>query len=464
MKNRLFCLGLLPLAVCAREKQNPNIVFILADDLGYGDIACLNQEGKIPTPNLDRLASRGVVFTNAHSGSAVSTPTRYGILTGRYCWRSRLKNGVLVPYSRPLIESGRTTMAGMLRKQGYHTACVGKWHLGMNFPTTDGKAPVDRVERCNIDFSAPITGGPVDVGFDYYFGVDAPNYPPYCFIENRRTLGIPTEFVKADKMMDSRAGRGLPDWKMEDILPRLEQEAVEFIGRAASEKEPFFLCFPLPSPHTPIVPDKAWKGKSGMNLYADFVMQTDAVVGEIMKTIEEKGIAENTLIVFTSDNGCSPCAEYPVLAEHGHDPSYIFRRMKSDLYEGGHRVPCVVSWSGRLKPHRVDGVICLTDYMATFAALTDYQLVDNEAEDSYNIWPLLEKTWAHKAVREATVHHSINGSFALRKGKWKLLLASTSGGWSDPRKVVDGMGKYQLFDMEKIPPKNRILPRNICSW
>lgn len=454
----LSCLATgMSMNVTAQDKKQPNIIFILADDLGYGDLSYLNEQGKIKTPHLDKMASEGVVFGDAHSSSAVSTPTRYGVLTGRYNWRSTLKNGVLHWYATPLIPSGRTTMASMLRNQGYNTACIGKWHLGFNFPTKDGQKPVDKPDAYNLDFNKEITGGPCDVGFDYFFGVDAPNYPPYCFIKNRHTVGLPDTYYPVSQDMDSRAGRGLQGWEMKDILPAIEKKAVEYIDRSAESNRPFFLYFPLTSPHTPIVPTDEFADRSKLNEYADFVMQSDAVVGSILEALEKNKIADNTIVVFTSDNGCSPRADFELLAQKGHDPSYIFRGMKSDLFEGGHHIPCIVRWPAQAKPRRVDQTICLTDFMATFAALSGYRLADNEAEDSYNILPLLTASETGKTIREATVHHSIDGSFAIRQGKWKLLLSSYSGGWSEPRKALDGVPEYQLYDLEKDPEETRNL-------
>lgn len=432
----------------AQKSDQPNIIFILADDLGYGDLSCLNSQSKIQTPDLDKLAGKGVVFTDAHSSSAVSTPTRYGILTGRYNWRSDLKKGVLGCYSKPLISSDRTTMATMLRNRGYNTACIGKWHLGMNFPTSDGKTPVDNEKEYNLDFRKPITGGPLDVGFDYFFGMDAPNYSPYCFIENRQTVGIPSTFYPLNAKLDCRAGRGVANWTHEEVLPTLKDKAVQYICESAKKEKPFFLYLPLMSPHTPIVPTTQFKGKSGLNLYADFVMQTDALVGEIVKTLEKNKIDGNTIIVFTSDNGCSPRAEFSFLKEKGHNPSYIYKGMKSDLFEGGHHIPCIVSWPEKAKPHTVEQTVCLTDFMATFASVTGYELADNEGEDSYNILPLITQPSYTQPIREAIVHHSIDGSFAIRQGKWKLLLASYSGGWSEPVKPQPGKEIFQLYDLE----------------
>lgn len=450
---------LLPLFSQAQKKL-PNIVFILADDLGYGDVSALNNASKIRTPNIDGLAKRGVIFTDAHSSSSVSTPTRYGILTGRYNWRSTLKQGVLSCFDAPIISPERTTMASMLRNCGYSTACIGKWHLGLKYQTTDGKAPVDSKDRCNVDYSKPIAGGPLELGFDYFFGMNAPNYAPYCFIENRHTLGVPSVFYPVNPAMDCRAGRGVPDWKYEDVLPKMEEAAVKYIQESSSAGRPFFLYMPLMSPHTPIAPTAEFRGKSGLNKYADFVMQTDAVVGNIVAMLETAGVVDNTIVVFTSDNGCSPKADFSFLGVRGHNPSYIYRGHKADLFEGGHRVPCIVSWPRKITAHTVTQPVCLTDFMATFAGLCGYDLKDNEGEDSYNILPLIEKRDYKRSIREAVVHHSIAGHFSIRQGDWKLLLSNNSGGWSFPRpgkdlEAVKDAPKYQLYNLKNDPGETR---------
>lgn len=433
----------------------------MADDLGYGDIASLNEAGKIQTPNVDRLIAEGVTFTDAHSSSAVSTPTRYGVLTGRYNWRSTLKQGVLGVYHAPLIAEGRTTMPMMLKSCGYETGCFGKWHLGMNFPTVDGKKAKDIPEEYTLDFSKEITGGPVDRGFDHFFGVDAPNYPPYCFIEDRHTVGLLSFYYPKRSQLDSRAGRELEDWDMTQILPTVITKACEFMAEQVKEDIPFFMYLPLTSPHTPIVPTKMYEGKSGLNLYADFVIETDHAVGRILQKLDELGIADNTIVVFTSDNSCSPQANFAQLAEKGHDPSYIFRGMKSDLFEGGHHVTCIVRWPERVKPHTVGQTVCLTDFYRTFASIVGYEVKDNEAEDSYDLTSLLYADKEPKTLREATVHHSINGSFAIRKGNWKLLMAPDSGGWSEPKPQkynADSLA-VQLYNLENDPSEEQ----NVCT-
>lgn len=448
MKTVFACTAALFMFSSCIEKQEirtPNIIFILADDLGYGDISSLNKQGKIKTPNIDRLVAEGVTFEDAHSSSSVSTPTRYGILTGRYNWRSNLKQGVLGIYSEPLISDDRVTMPIMLKNCGYATGCFGKWHLGMNFPTTDGGKAKDTPDDYNLDFSKEITGGPVDRGFDYYFGVDAPNYPPYCFIENRYTQGIPSFYYPKNTNLDCRAGRGVENWDMTKILSTVITKANEFIENKVKEKNPFFVYLPLTSPHTPILPTKMYEGKSGLNIYADFVMETDYAVGRILNKLDELGVSDNTIVVFTSDNGCSPQADFEQLSKKGHNPNYIFRGMKSDLFEGGHHVPCIVRWPKYIRQHVVKQTICLTDFYRTFASIVGYKVNDAEAEDSYDISPLLYANDESYVYREATVHHSINGSFAIRKGDWKLLMTSNSGGWSEPRPL-----KEENFDCDTV--------------
>jgi len=428
----------------------PNIIYILADDMGYGDVSALNDESKIQTPNIDRLANEGMRFTDAHSGSAVCTPTRYGILTGRYCWRSRLKKGVLGGYSEPLIEDGRMTVATLLKQSGYNTACVGKWHLGMDMPTTDGKTPGPE----NTDWKGTIKNGPTAKGFDYFFGISASlDMDPYVYIENDRLTAVPDRIVEESASPAFwREGPIAPDFEFIEVLPTLTDKATDYIDQQAKEGNPFFLYFPLPAPHTPIVPTPKFQGKSGLNPYADFVIQTDHTVGRILKALDRNKLTDNTLVIFTTDNGCSPQAKFPELEAQGHFPSYVFRGHKADIFEGGHRIPFVVRWPLRIKPAgKSDETICLTDLMATCAAIAGKKLGPDAGEDSYNLLPAMLGEKSKKPIREATVHHSINGSFSIRQGKWKLELCPGSGGWSDPKpKKAKSMGlpSVQLYDLE----------------
>lgn len=458
-RNVFACLTLLVgiLASDARAATSPNIIYILCDDLGYGDVHCLNPEGKIATPNMDRLGKGGMIFTDAHSSSAVCTPSRYSILTGRYNWRSSMKRGVLGGYSPRLIETNRVTVAAFLKQQGYTTAVIGKWHLGLNWPQNDGSAPGSSGNPKKIDFTQPIAGGPTTAGFDYYFGISASlDMPPYAYIENDHVTSVP---IRTTPEMDNpayhRAGPIADDFAFEEVLPTLTGKAVEYIGRhaaAAKQGKPFFLYLPLTSPHTPIVPSKEWQGKSGLNAYADFVMQTDDTVGRVLDALEKQGVAENTLVMMASDNGCSPSAEYPELLAKGHNPSYHFRGTKADIWDGGHRIPFLVRWPARVKAGTTsDQVVCLSDLFATCADLLGKKLPDTMAEDSVSILPaLLGK--AKKPLRDDIVHSAIYGAFAIREGNWKLEFCPGSGGWSNPKPgspEEKTLPTVQLYDLSK---------------
>lgn len=407
----------------AAAPSRPNIVYILADDLGYGDPGCYNPDSKIPTPNMDRLARDGVRFTDAHAPSAVCTPTRYGLLTGRYAWRTRLQKNVLGPFSQPLIAEKLLTVPMMLRDQGYATACIGKWHLGWGWPK-----PGDGGKR---DFSKPIPDGPTTRGFDLYFGTDVPNYPPYCFIENDRTVGIPSANAPVGRDSFNIAGPMLPDWKLVEVLPGLEQRAVEHIARAAKGDKPFFLYLPLTSPHYPVVPAAAFKGKSKAGDYGDFVVQTDHVVGEVLDALKKSGVADKTLVLFTSDNGPEITGEvnpgaYDRLKKFGHASMGTLRGTKRDAWEGGHRVPFIARWPGMIPAGTTcDETICHVDLMATLAALLGVKLPADAGVDSVNVLPALLGAKQKAPLREATIHHSAQGKFAIRRGGWVLILAPT---------------------------------------
>ncbi len=441
-----------------RTTAYPNIVYIIADDMGYGDVSCLNAECKIPTPNMDKLAAEGMVFTDAHSGSAVCTPTRYGILTGRYCWRSRLEAGVLWGYSRPIIPKSRLTVASLLKKFGYATACVGKWHLGLDWATKDGYVFSDGSDETgeSVDYSQPVSGGPIELGFDYFFGIPASlDMLPYVYVENDRVIEAPTETIQeTEGRRFYRGGPIAPGFKHKEVLPKCTQKAVQFIENNAKidSNAPFFLYFPLSAPHTPILPTDDFQGKSGIGPYGDFVMQCDWTVGQIMQALDRHGMRQNTLFIVTSDNGCSPMADFADLAQKGHHPSYHFRGYKADIYEGGHRIPFIVRWPEKVEPGSLCGhTICLTDLLATAAEILDSDLPENAGEDSISILPYLLRK-ASGPVREATVHHSVNGSFSIRQGKWKLEFCPGSGGWSYPRPeeaINLGLPRFQLYDLDQ---------------
>lgn len=424
------------------QGKQPNFVYILADDMGYGDVSCLNEHSKIHTRHIDSLAAQGMCFTDAHATSAVCTPSRYGILTGRYNWRTPLKEFVLEGFSKALVEPGRQTVASLLGQAGYATACVGKWHLGMNF-TPSGP------EEGEIDYRAEITGGPVDCGFDYYYGISASlDMPPYAYIENRHFTQVPNRITEGTMPGFWRKGPTAPDFVHQDVLPHLTQKAVDVIHQ--HKQNPFFLYFALPAPHTPILPAPQFQGKTNTNAYGDFVLMCDDVVGRILQALEDCGLAENTVVVYTSDNGCSPWVDYPALLAAGHNPSYHFRGTKADIFEGGHRVPLMVRWPKAINPGTVcEETVCLCDFMATAAEIVGLPLAENAGEDSVSNLPLWLGTPCAGPLREATVHHSIDGSFSLRKGDWKLELCAGSGGWSDPKpgEEAPGLPPYQLYNL-----------------
>jgi arylsulfatase A len=427
-------------------QPKPNIIVILADDLGYGDVQCNNPtRGKIPTPNIDRLASQGMRFIDGHSSSGVCSPSRYTLLTGRYHWRTG-KSGIVGQWEKPMITADRLTVPALLKQHGYRTAAIGKWHLGWTWPAVvDGKR----------NWTQPIKDGPTTRGFDTYFGTDVPNWPPYCFIENNRTVGIPSETLPASLVgnnLASKPGVALPGWKLEAILPTLGDRACAFIADAAKQPEPFFLYMPLTAPHTPLAVTDEWKGKSGLGAYADFVMETDAVVGRVLDTLEKSGAAGNTLVLFTSDNGCAPYIGVPAMEAKGHFPSGPLRGYKSDAWDGGHREPFIVRWPGTVKPGTVCGqLVHQADLLATCAGILDVKLPANNGEDSVSFLPLLRGE--DKPIREHAVSQSSGGVLALRSGSWKLVFGKGSGGWSKGTVQTPG----QLYNLaDDIGEKNNL--------
>ena len=434
-------------SVSVKKYPKPNIVIILADDLGYGDVQCYNpQRGKIPTPNIDRLAKEGMRFTDAHSSSSVCSPSRYSLLTGRYHWRTRLQSGIVNVFGERLIAPGRLTIAGLAKQAGYRTGCIGKWHLGWDWPiepenrmffkqiiaksdeTEDMKAKPEQQVAWKALFSKAIPGGPTASGFDSYFGTDVPNWPPFCFIENDRTKGIPTEFLPAKDFrvgLASLNGPALTNWKLEDILPSLIDRASEFLTDAAEKKEPFLLYLPLTAPHTPLAVIDKWQRKSKLNAYADFVMETDAMIGRILETLEKTGLAKNTLVIFTSDNGCAKYIGVKELEDKGHFPSGPLRGYKMDEWEGGHRIPFIVRWPGEVRPSSVCNQLVLqADLIATFSSILNQKLPENAGEDSFSFLSLLQGV--DQPIRKDAVNCSLSGVFTLRRGDWKLITDSVS--------------------------------------
>ena len=422
-----------------KQKYNhPNIIFILADDMGYGDLGCYNSGSKIPTPYMDKLASQGIKFLDAHSPSALCTPSRYGLLTGRYCWRTRLKKGVILGYDEtPLIENSRTTIATILREKGYGTACFGKWHLGMNWQTKNGykiqndsdkwiNNPVFPENEANIDFSKPVSGGPVELGFDYFFGSlgCTTSDPPYCFIENNHVSVIPSgqNPARYTGLPGFVTGAWSTDFPLEKVDEEFTNKAISYIESRMKTKpnDPFFVYLALSSPHNPFLPPDFTLGKSKEGPRGDLVMVVDWSVGKIMDCLKKQGIEENTLLILTSDNGA-------VRGANGHLSEWKFRGYKSNIWEGGHRVPFIARWPGRITPGTSSNeLMSLTDMFASLSSLVSHSLTEKEGEDSYNVLPAFfgDKPSENKdAVR---VFHSGSGVFAVRKGDW-ILIQGTSG-------------------------------------
>jgi arylsulfatase A-like enzyme len=431
--------------------KKPNVIYILADDMGYGDVSALNEHAAFKTPNFDRMAAEGLAFTDAHASSAVCTPSRYSILTGRYNWRSRLKCGVMSGYSDPLIEDGRMTVANLFRENGYRTAAIGKWHLGMEFKKDETFRLLPDYETCpGVDYSGKIEKSPVTNGFDYYYGISASlDMAPYIYIENDHFTSLPDHETEDTGKRFYRRGPTAPDFVHEDVLPHLTEKVLETIE--AYRDDPFFIYFPMPAPHTPILPSPAFLGKSGTNEYGDFVLMVDEMVGRVLRKLRETGLDENTVVIFTSDNGCSPMANFEELLAAGHNPSYVFRGHKSDIYEGGHRIPLLVRWPGGIAPGgRCDKIVCLSDFMATMADLLGAELPPEAGVDSISNLPLWLDADA-PGVREDVVHQSYDGSLSIRKGKYKLEMCPGSGGWSYPASGEEtaDMPRFQLYDLEE---------------
>jgi len=456
----LFVLFLIPITtVCSVATQDPedakypNIIVILADDMGMGDIGAYNPESKIPTPNLDRLSTEGISLSDSHSPSAVCTPTRYALLTGRYSWRTRLRSGVLWGYSPSLIEPGRTTIASLLKKEGYSTAGIGKWHLGL------GQAE-------ETDYSQVLDPNPTTFGFDYFWGIPASlDMQPYLYFENDRAVVEPTDHI--DESLHRRqngggmwrAGPVAPGFIHEDVLPAITNKAVEFIRDSVQQPDrPFFLYWALTAPHTPWLPTKSFQGKSQAGYYGDFCVQVDYSVGKVLAELDTLGLTNDTLVIFTSDNG----SHWPVsdIERFNHKANLEYRGQKADIWEGGHRVPFIARWPGKIDPgSKSNQTSCHTDLLATIAAIVGRELEPQEGEDSFNLLPVFLDPKGSTTEREATVHHSFRGVFAIRHGDWKLILGRGSGGFTDPHTIepADGEPVGQLYNLKDDPSETNNL-------
>ncbi|MEM9280829.1 MAG: arylsulfatase [Verrucomicrobiota bacterium] len=449
-----------------RADERPNMIFILADDMGYGDIEALNPDSKIPTPHLNRLVEEGMTFTDGHSPSAVFTPTRYAFLTGRYSWRGRMKRGVLNGYGTPLLEEGRSTVASHLQQQGYQTSVIGKWHLGLGFQKDDGG---------NWDWTEPLNSTPLDYGFDRSLIIPASlDFPPYVFIEGRSITGLPDRMQPEQNFPGFlRQGELGSDFSILDCLDELTASVVEQIRNYSDGEGPFFLYFPLTAPHKPVSPHPRFQGRSGLGPYGDFIMQVDWTVGQVLEVLDQEELAENTLVAYTSDNGSfmyrlkdekepDHLVDESVQAycEGNHTANGPLRGTKADIYEAGHRVPFIVRWPrGIAAGTQCDEPICHTDFFATAAELAKSKLppANEAAEDSFSLVPLFDGE-PGKFKRAPVVHHSGNGTLAIRAGDWKLILSEGSGGREKPAGKRYGT-PWQLYHLAEDlgETNNRIL-------
>ena len=467
-------------AEALRREAPPNVLLLYADDLGYGDLGCQNPASKIPTPHLDRLADEGLRFTDAHSSSGICTPSRYALLTGRHHWRDF--HGIVGVFGRSVLPSERLTLAELFRDAGYTTACIGKWHLGWEWDSI--REPEARMEGRSeghgyevwapeaFDWSLPVKDGPLAHGFEHYFGDTVINFPPYAWIEDDRVLGDP------DRMLDTtlwkpvkegnwecRPGPMAADWDPYAVLPTLVRRGVDFVAAQAEREEPFFLYFAFPSPHAPIIPNDAFDGRSGAGPYGDFVVETDEACGRLIAALEASGQLDETIVVFSSDNGPEHYA-YERWRRFEHWSAEPFRGLKRDVYEGGHHVPLLVRWPGLTEAGSTTGaLVSQVDLFATFAALLGIELPEDAAEDSHDLTSIL--SGEREAVRATLVHNTFEDRYALRSGSW-LLVEGGSGyhsrrdpAWETSRGYDeapdDEVVGVELYDLEADPGQRRDL-------
>lgn len=458
---------------CCCETEDihpPNIVIIYADDMGYGDLNCQNSNSKIPTPHLDQLASEGMRFTDAHSSSGICSPSRFALLTGMYHWRRQ--HEIVNSFGKPFFRDTDITVPQLLKQKGYTTACIGKWHLGWDWQfrrEASGEVThygsLQKVyQPSDIDWQQPIGGGPLARGFDYYFGDGTINLPPYAWVENDRVIEAPSDIMHSDNIgyetkegdWEFRAGPKVKDWNPYEVLPTLAQRAVTWI-KDQEKAQPFFLYLAFPSPHAPIIPNDEYDVKSQAGAYGDFVVQTDAIVGQVLQAIDDMHMSDNTIIVFSSDNGPEAYA-WPRALIYDHYSMGDLRGLKRDVWEGGHHVPFIIKWPGHIAPGAISNeVISQVDIMATLADLVDIELPDHAAPDSYSLTPLLKGQEYHIPLREATVHNTYESKWGIRMGDW-LYINHPSGGH---RKIPEDFMRHKgytefeteglLFNMKEDP-------------
>lgn len=464
MKQCIFIISILSYILLSSFElladNQPNIVIIYADDMGYGDLNCQNPNSKIPTPNLDKLATESMRFTDAHSSSGICSPSRYALLTGTYHWRRN--HGIVGSFGKPFFKDSDVTLAHILQSEGYNTACIGKWHLGWNWNfknkpsgvyTQKGKQKKYYLPE-DIDWSKPIPGGPLSRGFDYYFGDGTINFPPYVWIENDRVTATPTETMDVNHIdfeikegkCEFRKGPKIKDWNPYEVLPTLTSKTIEWIGKQKKDK-PFFLYLALPSPHAPIIPNDEFDGTSQAGSYGDFMVQTDWVTGQVLKALKNQGLEENTIVIFSSDNGPENYA-FERAKKYDHYSMGDFRGLKRDVWEGGHHVPLLIKWPGNIESGVVsDEVISQVDIMTTVANIVGIKIPDNAAPDGYDFSPvLLNKTYS-SPLREATIHNTKANKWGIRKEDW-LYINSKSGEHSKMPESFKKLRNYQAFKTE----------------
>ena len=452
------------------RETKPNIIILYADDMGYGDLGVENPKSKIPTPNLDKLSKEGIRFTDGHSSSGICTPSRYALLTGRYHWRDF--HGIVTGMGESVFKENQYTMPQMLKENGYKTACIGKWHLGWDWETIRDKSwtQQDSLQLWGryfpyyppqaYDWTKPIPDGPLDHGFDYYFGDGTINFPPYVFVENNRTTETPTVTMRTPKNVGSegpweaRPGPAVKNWDFLNVLPTLTRKAVAYIEKQKKAKKPFFLYMAFPSPHSPIIPNKEFQGKSGAGDYGDYVYQTDWSSGQILKALDAIGATENTIVIFTADNGPERYA-YDRILKYGHHSSAPFRGLKRDIYEGGHHVPFVIRWPKKIKAESLsDEVINQVDLLKTFSSIIGAKLPKGLAHDSYDFSEVWSGEKKGNHIRKTTIQNTFEEKYAVRTGDWLYINYKTGYQTPAPEWTEEYFGyqpskdSVQLFNLK----------------
>lgn len=470
------CLASTTIFMSVDAQELPNVVFIFADDMGYGDVSVNNPESRIQTPAIDRLAEQGIRFTEAHSAGAVCTPSRYSLLTGRYFFRTPKQEGYW-GYLPPYIEPERETIGDVFIQGGYTTACIGKWHLGLNWVKKNESLPLIAKDNSNaavnVDFHSKVSGGPRELGFDHSYIMPASlDMPPYLFIKNDEVVD-PDIIMTAEKYPNRlddtknawdrkntneqdiywergvwwRNGEMSESFKFEDCLDIIAKEGLDFIEQEAKSKSPFFLYLPLTGPHTPWLPNNNFKGSTALGTYGDFIAHIDNIVDQITTKLSDLGIEENTMVVFSSDNGAA-WQEEDVL-QYAHQSSWGRRGMKGDAWDGGHRIPLIIKWPKVIKPKsEYNFDVSLVDFFATFSELTSYPLEDNVAEDSYSFLKVLKGN-LNDETRDHYISVSSSGRLAIKKGDWKYIEGLGSAGFSSPTRLdpVKNGPRNQLYNM-----------------